>query len=61
MSNHQFAYAYITTHNIIELFKDIKGMRDERKWEQAIQEELNSLMVHPTWFLVPKQKKKILF
>lgn len=38
-------------------YQDLKNINDRIKWEQAIQEEINSLLVN-TWSLVTKPDNK---
>lgn len=39
-------------------YQDLKNTDDRSKWEQAIQEEINSLLINNTWSLVTKPDNK---
>lgn len=39
-------------------YQEIKTRNDRNQWEQAINDELNSLIINNTWFIVPRPPNK---
>lgn len=57
--NHDYMMcAKSVTCKIPTSFHEIKFRNDRKQWEQAIKDEINSLLINNTWTLVPRPKNK---
>lgn len=60
--NDIFDYCLLTAqslnYTIPTTFKDIKSANNKAHWEQAVKDEINSLLINKTWTLVEKPENK---